>query len=87
VLRLGFTDDLQRLNAVKNVLVALANAVAAVLFVAVAHVAWGAAALLAGSSIVGGALGAHYGRRLPELWLRRIVIVGGTVVAVVLLVD
>ena len=41
VLRLAFTDDLQRLNAVKNVLAALANGVAAVLFVAVAHVAWG----------------------------------------------
>ena len=31
-----FTDDLQRLNAVKNVLAALANGVAAVLFIAVA---------------------------------------------------
>ena len=87
VLRLAFTDDLQRLNAVKNVLAALANGVAAVLFVAVAHIAWDAAAILAGSSIVGGALGAHYGRRLPELWLRRIVIVGGTIVAIILILD
>jgi uncharacterized membrane protein YfcA len=87
VLRLAFTDDLQRLNAVKNVLAGVANGVAAVLFIAVADVAWGAAALIAGGSIVGGALGAHYGRRLPELWLRRIVIVGGTIVAVILIVD
>jgi uncharacterized membrane protein YfcA len=87
VLRLAFDDDLQRLNAVKNVLAGIANGVAAVLFVAVAHVAWGAAALLAGGSIVGGAAGAAYGRRLPERWLRRIVIVGGTIVAVILLVD
>jgi uncharacterized membrane protein YfcA len=87
VLRLAFTDDLQRLNGVKNVLAALANAVAAVLFIAVAHVAWGAAALIAGGSIVGGTLGARYGRRLPEEWLRRIVIVGGTIVAVILIVD
>jgi uncharacterized protein len=87
VLRLAFTDDLQRLNAVKNVLASLANGVAAVLFVVFAHIAWGAAAILAGSSIVGGAVGAHYGRRLPELWLRRIVIVGGTIVAVILIVD
>ena len=35
VLRLAFTDDLQRLNAVKNVLASLANGVAAVLFVVV----------------------------------------------------
>ena len=87
VLRLAFTDDLQRLNAVKNVLASLANGVAAVLFVAVAHIAWAAAALLAAGSIVGGALGAHSGRRLPELWLRRIVIVGGTVVAIILILD
>ena len=87
VLRLAFTDDLQRLNAVKNVLAATANAVAAVLFIAVAHVAWGAAALIAGGSLVGGALGARYSRRLPEEWLRRIVIVGGTIVAVILIVD
>jgi uncharacterized protein len=87
VLRLAFTDDLQRLNAVKNVLASLANAVAAVLFIAAADVAWEAAALIAAGSIVGGALGANYGRRLPEEWLRRIVIVGGTVVAVILLAD
>jgi len=86
VLRLAFEDGLQRLNAVKNVLASIANGVAAVLFVAVAHVAWGAAALLAVGSIVGGALGAAYGRRLPERWLRRVVIVGGTIVAIVLLV-
>jgi len=58
-----------------------------VLFIAVAHVAWAAAALLAVGSIIGGALGAHYGRRLPELWLRRIVIVGGTIVAIILILD
>jgi uncharacterized membrane protein YfcA len=87
VLRLAFDDDLQRLNAIKNVLSGISNGVAAVLFIAVADVAWGAAALLAASSVVGGLAGAKYGRRLPELWLRRIVIVGGTIVAVILLVD
>ena len=54
VLRLVFADGLQRLNAVKNVLAGVANAVAAVLFIAVADVAWDAAALIAGGSIVGG---------------------------------
>ena len=87
VLRLAFPDDLQRLNAVKNVLAGVANGVAAVLFVAVAHVAWGAAALIAGGSVLGGVVGANLGRRLPEVWLRRAVIVGGTIVAIVLIVD
>ena len=49
--------------------------------------AWGAAALITGGSIAGGLIGAAYGRRLPERWLRRIVIVGGTIVAVILLVT
>ena len=87
VLRLAFDDDLQRLNAVKNVLAGIANGVAAVLFIAVADVAWDAAALVAGGSIAGGFVGSAYGRRLPELWLRRIVIVGGTVVAIILILD
>jgi uncharacterized membrane protein YfcA len=87
VLRLAFDDDLQRLNAVKNVLAGIANGVAAVLFIAVADVAWDAAALVAGGSVVGGFIGSAYGRRLPERWLRRIVIVGGTIVAVILFID
>ena len=87
VLRIAFADDLQRLNAVKNVLVAEANAVAAILFIAVADVAWEAAALIAGGSIVGAWAGARYGRRLPEEWLRRIVIVGGTIVAIILIFE
>ena len=37
-------EDLQRLNALKNVLAALVNGVAAVLFIVVADVAWGAGA-------------------------------------------
>ena len=88
VLRLAFADDLQRLNAVKNVLVGIANAVASLLFIAVADdVAWEAAALIAVGSIAGAWVGANYGRRLPEEWLRRVVIVGGTVVAVILIVE
>jgi len=87
MLRLCFDDDLQRLNAVKNVLASIANGVAALLFVAVADVAWGAAAILAASSIVGGQIGAGVGRRLSESVLRAVVIAGGSVVAVILLVD
>jgi uncharacterized membrane protein YfcA len=87
VLRLCFADDLQRLNALKNVLAGVANAVAALLFVVFAHIAWEAAALIAVGSIGGAQLGAHVGRRLPEEILRRVVIVVGTIVAIVLWVK
>ena len=79
-------DDLQRLNALKNVLAALVNGVAAVLFIVFAHVAWVPALLLAAGAIVGGQLGARLGRRIPAQWLRAVIVVVGVVVAVRLLV-
>ena len=69
-------------------LAGVANAVAAVLFIAVADVAWDAAALIAGGSIVGALRPAPAtAAGCPTRWLRRIVIVGGTIVAVILIVD
>jgi uncharacterized membrane protein YfcA len=85
LLRLWFAENLQVLNAIKNVLAGVANAVAGVLFIFVAHVAWGAAGLIAVGSFVGAHLGARYGRRIPEETLRRIVIVYGVVVAGILI--
>jgi uncharacterized protein len=84
LLRLTIADELQRLNGVKNMCAAVANGVAAVLFIAVAHVAWGAVALIAVGSTLGAQVGARYGRRLPDEILRRIVVVVGVVVAIVL---
>jgi uncharacterized membrane protein YfcA len=86
---LGFAlpDRLQAANAIKNVLNLLTNLVAAVVFVAVAHVAWGAAALIACGSVAGGQLGARVGRRLPPLALRTVVLAVGTVALVRLAVG
>jgi uncharacterized membrane protein YfcA len=85
---LGITldDDLQRLNAVKNVLAAAVNAVAAVLFMATTHIAWLAVVLLLSGSTVGGLLGAVLGRRIPAGALRLVIAVVGTAVAIKLLV-
>jgi uncharacterized membrane protein YfcA len=87
LLRFCFPDDLQRINALKNVLAAVANGVAAVLFVFVAPVEWGPAALIAVGSIVGAQVAARYGRRIPSNVLRWIVVIGGTIVAVILIVT
>ena len=78
-------DDLQRLNAVKNVLALVANAVAAVLFVAVTHVSWEGAGLVAAGSVVGAQIGARVARRLPPVAMRAVIVVVGTVVAGVLI--
>jgi uncharacterized membrane protein YfcA len=78
-------EDLQRLNAVKNVLAGLVNAVAAIVFVAVTEVAWGAALMIAIGSTAGGQLGGMYGRRLSPTVLRGIIVVVGLTAAVRLL--
>jgi uncharacterized protein len=82
ILLLGFLgvvlpQDLQRTNALKNVLAGIVNAVAGVYFVFAAHVAWAPAAIIAVASMVGGQLGAHYGRRLNPAALRGVIVVVG----------
>jgi uncharacterized protein len=80
-------DDLKRSNALKNVLAGTVNAVAALVFVVFADVAWEAVALVAVGAAVGGTLGAKVGRRIPPTVLRALVVVLGLVVAVTLLLD
>jgi uncharacterized membrane protein YfcA len=86
LLGIFFADDLQRLNAAKNVLAVLVNGVAALLFMVFAHVAWEAAGLLAAGSVVGGQLGGILGRRLPAPLRRGVIIAVGVAAAVALLV-
>ncbi|MGH8893556.1 MAG: sulfite exporter TauE/SafE family protein [Actinomycetes bacterium] len=85
IMGLLLDEHLQRINAAKNVLSLLVNAVAALLFIAVTDVAWQAAGLIAVGSTVGGQLGALIGRRVPQPVLRALVVVVG-LVAIVLIV-
>jgi uncharacterized protein len=85
ILGLALPDDLQRINALKNVLAGLVNGVAALVFIAIADVAWGAVALIALGSIAGAHLAARYGRRLSPAALRPVIVVVG-VAAIVQLV-
>jgi uncharacterized protein len=82
----SFLDEsLQRVNAAKNVLVALVNATAAIVFILFAHVSWLAVLLIAAGSTIGGLLGAKFGRRLPPTALRLLVVVIGIIAAVKLI--
>ncbi|MGH9078014.1 MAG: sulfite exporter TauE/SafE family protein, partial [Acidimicrobiales bacterium] len=85
LLALGLSDDLQRLNGLKNVLALAINGVAAALFLVAAPVAWLPALTIAGSSVVGGQVGAQLGRRIPDPLLRAVIVAAGTGVAVKLL--
>jgi len=75
-----FLDEtLQRVNGAKNVLVAIVNGTAAVVYIIFAHVAWLAVLLIAVGSTAGGFLGARYGRRLPPLALRIFIVLIGII--------
>ncbi len=77
VMGLALSEDLQEVNAIKNVLAGVVNAVAALVFVVSADVAWGPVVLIAVGSAAGGTIGASIARRLPPVALRGLVVVVG----------
>ena len=89
ILGLTYSDHLQVLNGVKNVLACVVNAIAAVVFIVVGalglggsehpSVQWGAALAIAVGAVAGGQIGARVGRRLPPTALRALIIVVGLV--------
>jgi uncharacterized membrane protein YfcA len=87
ILGVALAQDLQRTNALKNVLAGLVNGVAGVYFIFAAHVEWAPAGIIAASSILGAQLGARYGRRLPPAGLRAAIVVVGILAIVRLLTD
>ncbi|MBA0050527.1 sulfite exporter TauE/SafE family protein [Streptomyces sp. AJS327] len=78
-------EDLQRINAVKNVLGAVANGTAALFFLFVAEFHWQAVLILAVGAALGGQLGARIGRRLAPTVLRIVIVAVGSVAIVQLL--
>ncbi|MFE5858739.1 sulfite exporter TauE/SafE family protein [Streptomyces sp. NPDC056500] len=72
-------ESLQRINAVKNVLAAVVNSIAALFFIIVADPDWTAVILIAIGSAIGGHVGAKYGRKLSPTVLRAFIVVVGTV--------
>jgi uncharacterized membrane protein YfcA len=79
ILALGLDEPLQRINAAKNVLAGVANLTAGIVFAFAAHVDWTVVGLLAGGSIVGGALGSRHGRRLSPSALRALIVLVGII--------
>ncbi|MDP3891289.1 sulfite exporter TauE/SafE family protein [Nocardioides sp.] len=77
VMGIGINETLQRLNGVKNLLAALVNATSGLIFAVVADVDWLIVLLIAAGAVVGGQLGATWGRRLPAAALRVVIVVVG----------
>jgi uncharacterized protein len=80
------TQDLQQANAVKNVLAAIVNGAAAVLFIFASDPDWAVAGLIALGSVVGGQIGAVAGKKLPPLALRLVIVAVGLTAIVRLVV-
>lgn len=75
------SDSLQRLNAAKNLLSLIVNVVAAVAYTIVAfdRIDWAAAGLIAIGSLLGGMIGAKYGRKLSPSALRGVIVLVGLI--------
>lgn len=87
LLLVGTPDTVPQANAIKNVLLGLANGIAALGFVLFGHVHWLAAVPLALGLFAGGAAGPRIVRRLPAQPLRWVIAVAGLGLAVKLGVD
>jgi uncharacterized membrane protein YfcA len=87
ILGVALPQDMHRTNALKNVLAGLGNAAAAVIFAFAADVAWAPVVLIGAGSIVGGQIGATYGRRLSPGALRGLIVVVGIAAIVKLLSE
>jgi len=85
LLSIFVADDLQRLNATKNVLAMGVNGVASIVFITATHIDWAVAGLIAAGSVIGGQIGAGVGRRLDPRALRGLIVVVGVVAMIRLL--
>ncbi|MDP7735627.1 sulfite exporter TauE/SafE family protein [Mycobacterium paragordonae] len=74
-------ESVQRMNAAKNLLTLIVNVVAAVSYTLVAwdRISWPVAGLIAIGSLIGGVVGARYGRRLSSNALRATIVVVGLI--------
>lgn len=85
VLALTLDDTLTRLNGLKQGLAFATNITSALLFAFSGPVAWGAAFLMAGGSILGGAVGGRLAGSIDPNALRWVVVVLGTVIGLLYL--
>ena len=82
----GF-EDVQELNALKNLSSAVNYSVAAVTFIIAGAVSWPHTSVMLVSALVGGYAGASLARRMPAVWLKRLIIAVGATLTVIYFVK
>jgi len=73
---LGMTD-IHAMNALKSVMGSVINGVAVVAFIVARAVYWKQGIAMIVGGILGGYLGAHYAQKVPQVWIRMLVVVVG----------
>jgi uncharacterized protein len=73
---LGMTD-IHAMNALKSVMGFVINGVAVVAFIVAHAVYWKHGVVMIVGGTLGGYLGAHYAQKVPQLWIRMLVVVVG----------
>ncbi|MFC4046932.1 sulfite exporter TauE/SafE family protein [Dactylosporangium siamense] len=73
------SDDIQSVTGLKNLLTTAVNVVAAAIFLLISagSVDWKVVGLIATGATLGGVAGAHFGRRLPPVAMRALIVVVG----------
>ena len=78
----GF-EDVQELNALKNLSSAVNYTVAAATFIVAGAVSWPHTLVMLATALLGGYAGASLARRLPSIWLKRLIIVVGATLTLI----
>jgi uncharacterized protein len=86
ILGIGLSESLLKINAIKNVLATIVNAIASVVFVIVSEVNWPVAIAIAVGSVFGAQVGGRVGRKIPTM-IYRVIIVAVGVAAILSLLS
>lgn len=78
----GF-EDMQEINALKNLTSAMNYTVAALTFIIAGAISWPHTLVALVTAAIGGYVGAAFARKLPGQWLKRLVIAVGAILTVI----
>src|SRR5574343_1752676 len=80
-------EDMQELNALKNLTSAVNYTIAALTFLIAGAISWPHTLVALGTATLGGMAGAAVAKRMPAIWLRRLVIAVGASLTVIYFVK
>lgn len=76
-------EDIQEINALKNWISAVTYTVSALTFIVAGAINWPYTILMVVTATLGGFAGAHIAKYLPAIWLKRLVIIVGSLLTAI----